>query len=144
MIRRFIGACVMFLGLFTAAAILPVQPAYACTDTLIGIPAWYRGLQDEGAGCSIKQPAQQSDTKGTELAKFIWTIVLNVIQAGLMIVAYVTIIYLVIGGFKYMTSTGEQAGMAAAKKTITNAIIGLVIALLSAAIVNTVAGIISK
>lgn len=140
MIQRIVGMVIMLFGLSMASVVQP-QPVYAaCTDTLLGIPAWYRGLQD--GSCAVKQPAQ--DDRGDGLSKFIWTIVLNLIQAALMIVAYVTIIYLIIGGFKYMTSTGDQSGMTAAKKTVTNAIIGLVIALLSASIVNAVAGLISK
>jgi len=135
--RRILGALIMIVGLFAGSALTP-QPAYAaCTDTLLGMPAWYRGLQE--SDCSIKKPAQDDEGKG--LSVFIWKIVLNIIQTALMIVAYVTIIYLLIGGFRYMTSAGDQSGMTAAKKTITNAIIGLIIALLAASIVNAVAGL---
>jgi len=138
--RRLFGVFIMFVGMFGVVAFQP-QPAYAaCTDDLMGIPAWYRGLQEPD--CSVSKPAQ--DDNGDGLKKFIWKIVLNIIQAALMIVAYVTIIYLLIGGFKYMTSTGDQSGMTTAKKTVTNAIIGLVIALLSASIVNAIAGLIPK
>ena len=49
--------------------------------------------------------------------------------------------FIIKGGFNYMLSAGSTDGMAGAKKTITNAVIGLVIVLLSAAIINTIASI---
>ena len=69
-------------------------------------------------------------------------IALNIVQAGLTIAAYVTVFFIVKGGFEYMTSAGSSDGMTSAKKTIANAVIGLVIAVLSAAIVNAIAGVV--
>lgn len=115
------------------------QPAYAasCNDSLFGVPAWYRGLQD--GSCNIKVP----ETKGKpDITKMIMTIALNVIQAGLVLVAYITVFFIIKGGFGYITSAGSPEGMSSAKKTITNALIGLVIAVFSASIVNAIAGFI--
>ena len=53
-----------------------------------------------------------------------------------------TVFFIVKGGFEYMTSAGSSDGMTSAKKTIANAVIGLVIAVLSAAIVNAIAGVV--
>ena len=75
-----------------------------------------------------------------EVRILITTIALNVLQAGLAIVAYITVFFIMKGGFVYMTSTGTQDGMANAKKTITNAVIGLVIAVFASSIVNAIAG----
>ena len=52
--------------------------------------------------------------------------------------AYVAIGFLIRGGFGYMTSSGSPEGMTAAKKTITNALVGMIIALLAASIVNAI------
>ena len=75
------------------------------------------------------------------IAIFITKIILNVVQAALAIAAYVTVFFIIKGGFGYMTSAGSPDGMKGAKTTITNAVIGLVIVLLSAVIVNTIAGV---
>lgn len=116
----------------------------ACNDSLLGIPAWYRGMQD--GSCNIKLPVgTEKNSDGTlkpDVNKTIMTIALNILQAGLVLVAYVTIFYLIKGGFGYITSAGDSAGMVSAKKTITNALIGLVIAVFSASIVNAIAGFI--
>lgn len=114
------------------------QPVYAaCNDSLFGVPAWYRNLTD--GSCNIKMP----QTAGKpDVTKIIMTIALNLIQAGLVLVAYVTIFFIIKGGFGYIISAGSPDGMTSAKKTITNALIGLVIAVLSASIVNAVAGFI--
>ena len=75
------------------------------------------------------------------LAKFITTIILNVLQAAFTIAAYVAVFFIIKGGFGYMLSAGSSDGMSSAKKTITNAVIGLVIVVLAAVIVNTIASI---
>lgn len=116
------------------------QPAHAaCSNSLLGIPAWYRGLTDNSADCNIKMP--ESGGK-PDVVKIIMTIGLNVIQAGLVLVAYVTIFFIIKGGFGYILSAGDSGHMASAKKTITNALIGLVIAVFAASIVNAIAGFI--
>jgi hypothetical protein len=132
---------IMLLVTMVASGAQFAQPAYAACppDTLLGIPAWYRGLQDTTT-CAVKMP----ETNGkVDIQKFIMSLALNIIQAGLALVAYITIFFIIKGGFGYMTSAGSSDGMASAKKTITNAIIGLVIAVFAASIVNAIAGFIN-
>lgn len=139
--RQFLASVLVAVGLFGAViapSVAAPTPAYAaCSDAaILGITPWYRGLQEQkNGGCVIKSP-----TNG-ELGKFITTIILNILQAAFAIAAYVAVFYIIKGGFNYMTSAGSSDGMANAKKTITNAVIGLVIVLLSAAIVNTIVSI---
>lgn len=138
--RRAIISFLTFLTLGTAvmapAVAIGGTAFAACDDSpILGITRWYRGLLD--ANCNIQNPGNSN----TSLSTFITKIALNVIQAGLGIAAYVTIFFIIKGGFNYMTSAGAPDGMASAKKTITNAVIGLVIVLLSAIIVNTIAGV---
>ena len=136
MMKR-VYVAVMMIMTMLGGAFAFATPTYAatCQDSLLGIPAWYRGMQD--GNCSFKAPETggQPDAK-----KLVLRVALNIIQAGMVIVAYVTIFFLITGGFRYITSAGSSDGMAAAKKTITNAIIGLVIAILAASIVNAIAG----
>ena len=53
-----------------------------------------------------------------------------------LIVGAVSIIMIIYGGFKYITSGGDSAGVTAAKNTILYAIIGLIIVALSQLIVR--------
>jgi len=109
------------------------SPTSSCTDTLLTFPAWFKGLTD--ANCNIKSP---TDAGG--LSTFIWTIVLNIIEMCLQLVGYIAAGFIIRGGFKYMTSIGEPAEVAKAKKMITDAIIGLVLSIFSVAIVILVSG----
>lgn len=63
--------------------------------------------------------------------------IINAIIAALGIVAVVVVL---IGGVNYMTSSGDAAKVEKAKKTILYGVIGLVICVLSFAIVNWVIG----
>ena len=50
----------------------------------------------------------------------------------------VAVVFLVIGGYQYVTSRGNEEAMEKAKKTITAAIIGIVIIIMAFAIVQIV------
>lgn len=126
----FVATC----GGATMAIALPQTSFAACNDRLLTFPAWYHGLTD--GACNIKQPGSSSK----ELSTFIWTIVLNIIEILLQLVGYVAVAFIIIGGYKYMTSAGEASGMVQARKTIMNAVVGLVISIFSVAIVNIIAG----
>ena len=56
----------------------------------------------------------------------------------LIILVLIGVVFVLIGGINYMTSQGDAAKVEKAKKTILYAVIGLVIAALSFAIVNFV------
>lgn len=107
-----------------------------CNQRLLTFPAWYRGLLNDD--CEVENPGRGDD----DLSNFIWKIALNVIDMLMQLIGYASVVFLIIGGFRYITATGEPDKMTTAKKTVTNAIIGLMIALSSVAIVNVIAGII--
>jgi type IV secretion system pilin len=133
-IRNWIAALlfVTSVGGATLTIATPQTTFAACNDTLLTFPAWFKNLTD--AKCEIKSPAQAGG-----LPRFIWTIVLNVIDMGLQAVGYITVGFIIRGGFKYMTAIGEAAEIEKAKTIIKNAIIGLVISILSVAIVRFIA-----
>lgn len=112
------------------------QPTFAaCNDRLLTFPAWYKGLTD-GADCHIKAPGA---SKGG-VSKFVWTIVLNIVEFMLQLVGYVSVAFVIVGGYKYMISAGSPDGMVKSRKTILNALIGLVISIFSVGIINVIAG----
>lgn len=134
--KRYIAVVILAV----ATLITPMAPAYACStpDTVLGIPAWYKGMQD--GECNFTP--RNGDDKKIDIVKTALLIGLNVLQAALVIAGYVAVFMIIRGGFTYMLSTGSSDGMSSAKKIITNALIGLVISLLAAAIVGAVAGLI--
>jgi hypothetical protein len=81
-----------------------------------------------------------TDAKGTatSFGSWITIIALNLVQILLTAVGYVSLGFIIYGGFKYMINGDSSAGTVAARKTIQNAIIGLVISIASVAIIQFV------
>ena len=63
----------------------------------------------------------------------VFTIVVNTL---LFLIGAISVVMLIIGGIRYTLSGGKEASVLAAKNTIMYAIIGVIVALLAAAIVN--------
>lgn len=58
-------------------------------------------------------------------------LIISVIQWALIFVGSLALLFLIIAGLMYITSTGNEERTAAAKKTMIYAIVGLAIALIS-------------
>lgn len=101
--------------------------------TVLGFPYWYRGIAD--SSCEIKTPTGESG-----LTKLIGQVAVNLVEIALVAVGYISFVFIVIGGFQFILSMGSSDKMAAARKTIMNACIGLVIAISSTAIIRTFMG----
>jgi type IV secretion system pilin len=134
-IRNWIAALlfVTSVGGATLAIATPQTTFAACNDRLLTFPAWFKGLTD--GKCEIKKPGNGT----TGLSTFIWTIVLNIVEMGLQLVGYLSVAFIIRGGYKYMTAIGEAGEIEKAKTIIKNAVIGLIISILSVAIVNFIA-----
>lgn len=100
---------------------------------ILTLKPWYDGLMEKN-DCSLKTPGTDANAQ----ANYIWKIALNIIEDLLQIVGYATTGYIMYGGFLMMTSNGAPEKAAHGRKTIMSAAIGLVIALVSIAIVGFV------
>lgn len=123
-------------GMFGTVATPQVAQAACGDERFLTVPAWYRGLTTtaKNGDCNIVSPDPANP------GKFIWTIVLNITEMLLHLVGYLTIGFIIFGGFKYMLATGSSDGIAKAKTTITNAVIGLILSIVSIAIINLISG----
>lgn len=77
---------------------------------------------------------------GANIGKFIE----NIVSAVFLVSGLATFAFLIIGGIRYLTSSGDAKAMESATKIITNAVIGLLIVLGSygiARIVESVFGV---
>lgn len=63
-----------------------------------------------------------------------------IIQYCLGIAGLVAVVFLIMGGFSYITAAGNEEQTKKATKTLLNAVIGLVIIFAAFAIVNTIQG----
>lgn len=103
---------------------LPRFIADTCTGQSL-LPDLYAGLRKSGS-CEV------------EITKInqILILVANLISILMLVAGMVAIAFIIVGGFMYITSSGEPAGIKKAKDTIVNAIVGLIIALLSFGVVK--------
>jgi hypothetical protein len=89
------------------------------------------GLVSGGAGACAAEGESDSQLANT---------INGLINLFSIIVGAVSVVMIIYGGFKYMTSGGSDDGTKAAKNTILYALVGLVIVLLAQTIVKFVFG----
>lgn len=109
----------------------PVAAAGSCEHSILGLRPWYAGL-DMGEKCTINTPTEE------QLPGFVWKIVLNVLTDLFLIAGYVSVGFVIYGGYRYLMSGGDPGKVAQGKKTLTNAIAGLIISLLATLITNLI------
>ncbi len=124
-----------------AMSIFGATPATggACNKdtTLLGIiPTWYKYLPDSAfdpTNCIINIDIQQNPEQ-------LWLIGFGVIDILLRLAGLVAVGFVIYGGFRFVTSQGEAEGIKAARSTIINALIGLVITIFASTIITFIAG----
>ena len=84
--------------------------------------------------------SSQSSICGAAASDEALDIVKNIISTLLFVLGIVAVIMIIIGGIRYATSNGDSSQLKAAKDTILYAVIGLVVAIMSFAIVQFVVG----
>ncbi len=122
-----LGAWAMNLGLVAGSA------SAACAEPkMFGLSPWYSGLVD--GDCNMK-PELFSENN---LPNTVVLIALNVLGDLMFVVGILAVVYGIYAGFLMITSSGDVGKTEKAKKTLTRAIIGLAIAILSSTIVGVV------
>lgn len=120
-----------------AAAAGPITSVDQCSVRFLTFPTWFNGLVEiENGKCIVMSP-----DKVGGLSPFIWRIVLNVIEIALQLVVYAAAVFILYGGFQFLTSQGSPDEAAKARQTIINAAIGIVISVGAIAAVNLLSGI---
>lgn len=91
---------------------------------------------------SIKIEAGDAGTLGNTLSTItVANLITTILSVVFVIVALIFFFMLVVGGVKWISSGGDEKKVAAARASITNALIGLVIVFASWAIVNLLGSI---
>jgi Type IV secretion system pilin len=102
-----------------------------------GLPKWYRYMDYEAS--NITGRCEIVIDKANGLHDY-WLIGFGILDMLLWLAGVVAVGYVVYGGFRYVTSQGEPDALNAARSTIINAAIGLVIAMFATAIVRFIGG----
>ena len=98
-------------------------------------PRWYKYLGSEGSGkdCRVVLIKSGDDI---DIVKNGGAIALAILEIMTTIAGLVAAGYMIFGSFQYIMSQGSPEGLRGAKSTITNAVIGFIIILLSIAIIQ--------
>lgn len=91
----------------------------------------------ESASAQVQDGLNMTKTADTQNTS-VNTLIRNVINILLWAIGIVSVIMIIIGGFRYVTSNGDSSQVTAAKNTIMYSVIGLIIAIFAYGIVNFV------
>jgi hypothetical protein len=106
--------------------------ASAVGSTLLAVPLAASAETQANVGANDAKPEGAPEDLNAQLT--------NVTNTLLLAIGFVSVVMLIIGGFRYVLSNGNEKSVTGAKDTILYAIVGLVVALLAFAIVNFVLG----
>ena len=115
------------LFVLSAVSVPVLVPASVHADTRAAI---CKGSGGTWSG----SPCTNSNASTTSIP----TIIKNVVNILLFIVGAASVIMIVIGGLRYVTSGGDSGSVNGAKNTILYAVVGLVVAFMAYALVNFV------
>lgn len=121
----------IFLVLYVI--VLLASPMFATAQSSCGPRDFFC---DVGGG--IKVPVPWNNAVGPAGETSIGGLLMSVIQLALIIVGSVAVLFIIIGGFRYITAYGNEEQAEGAKKTLLHAVLGLAIVILSFAMVSII------
>lgn len=121
--KRILLHLTLIIGLFNTTLFAPLNYAHAATGS---IDAVCEGVTGVGGGCTQQEASRVGKTIKTALR------IMQVI-AGVL-----AVFYLVSAGLKFITSSGSSEGVKSARSTILYTAIGILIIMLSEAIIRFV------
>jgi hypothetical protein len=141
MIKKAAASLVLVMA-FCAATTVPAHAAaspatFVAADcgasagvaSFLGLKSWDTCLQHDGNGTP----------KITKLSD-VWLIILPLLEDAIKVAGYAAAGFVIWGGIKYMKSQGDPGQFNEARQVIYNALFGLLLAMISVAIVNFIAG----
>lgn len=101
--------------------------------SLVAVPAYAADcdVSTDPLGCGAETPGQTKNGNLTEIIKKVTNVLLFLVGA-------ISVIMMIVGGFKYTTSGGAPDKVGAAKNTILYAVVGVIVSMTAYAIINFV------
>lgn len=126
------GLVVIFVMCFSIVSSLAAQTPSPdlCPD----------GLAKVGGKCPLRNPDEEHLVNINSFGELIK----RVISILLLFAGAIAVVFLLVGGYQYIASRGNEEAMEAAKKTVTSAVIGIIIIVLAFAIVSIVNTLLTK
>jgi hypothetical protein len=138
----------MFLTLIAtkAAAVYQTVEFYtffaatcATKPNFFGFPAWYEYLPEKNPKVGIVGGDEVCSPHLSSVGD-VWLIGLAVVEIMLRVAVILAIIFVMIAGLKYVNSRGNAEKTESAKKTLVDALIGMVIAISATAVISFIGG----
>ena len=139
MIKRFFASLAVIAAFLTVATPTPAQAAAqpvttfgACAGgvaSFLMLKSWDACLTKDAGG--HPQITKLSD---------VWLILLPLLEDAIKVAGYTAAGFVIWGGIKYIKSQGDPGQFNEARQIIYNALFGLLLAMISVAIVNFIAG----
>lgn len=138
-----VAGALALVGIVGASMARPAFAVCKCTtDAVTGVKTC---VEDDGSTCTPSGTGTLDISQGSQAAQGggmvsgdLKTIIGNIVRIFMYAVGAVAVIMMILGGFQYVTSSGDQAKVTKAKNTILYGVVGLVVALLAYAIVSFV------
>jgi len=120
--KIFLSLFIIFTTAFSVSILSPTEVSAASCAEFLGMKAWYceTGLVNED-GTPVSSITEKEIKEGIPIA------ITNITGDVLIVVGYITLGFVLYGGYLYICSSGDPSKTAAGKKTLTNAFIGLAI-----------------
>ena len=125
-IKLIIVALAVSLGI-SGAILAPTATYAACTSAAVCV--------QDGADKAGGKSSNTADPK---------EIIQTIVRILLFLIGAVSVIMIIIGGFRYVISQGDSGAVTSAKNTILYAVIGLIVAIFAWAIVDFVVDNLAK
>ncbi len=113
-------------GMFAVAALAPSGVSADIKDNLCG-----------GADLSLEK-SRDCNGDDTDAEKSVNDIIETIVNVLTTVVGILAVIFIIVGGFRYITSGGDSGKVSSARNTIVYALIGLIIVALAQIIVRFV------
>jgi len=116
------------LFITTLAIVLGISGSFVVSDTALAVNVF-----DQCAGNADSAVCKAQGDSATGMVQ-------TIINLLLYVLGIIAVIMIVVGGIRYTTSNGNASQIKEAKDTILYSVVGLIVAMLSFAIVNFVIG----
>ena len=124
-----------------SAAVIEEDVDDSCANSMLGLRPWYKGLVTrDGGSCRIGTISEMDGN--TNIAGFVWIIVLNLVFDAALMSSMVATGFIIWGGYKYIMSEGEPNKVMEGKRIITGAVIGLILTISASVISDTLVKVI--
>jgi hypothetical protein len=99
------------------------------------------GFCNVGGSTFVRVPCPLNGASGPAGSTTFGNITTLILDIALLIVGTLAVLFLIIGAFRYLTAAGNEEATEAAKKMMVQAVVGLVIVILSFAVITIVTNV---